>query len=450
MSRMVSTSRIVAALTALAAAAAATAPAPAQYANEYVPPKLVSQGKTTQPIAGSGTVIVQVQVNANGSHKVVRVLKSTNSGDNAAAMDIASRSRYRTARKGTKPVTAYYDFTLKFHGKSVASSLDETVASSGQAGQIDRMIRAGNYSGAQSAAQSALRANPNDVAVNEELGTADFFLKDYSAATAAFDKAGTVSAEFKNVAAQAYALAASKLSSSDPQQAIADARKAIALSPNGGAYYALGSAELNAGDTAAAVADLKKAHDLAFADTKADTGSRVAIDTQLYGAYVKAGNKAAADATAAEIVKLDPSAASKLQVNSYMTAGNTAAQANDHQAAYDNYLKAAQAGAVTAYAPAALQYFNVLQAQKTPATAADYQKMEGYADKALAGNPNDALGLFAKGIAQFGQYAAGGSTNDGLKKQAADTLNKAKAAAQSQGNFSLALNIGNFIKQNIK
>ena len=74
----------VAALVALA-----ELPALAQYANEFVPAKLIKQGKTTHSIAGSGTVVVQVQVNADGTHKAIKVIHSSNSGDNAAAMDIA-------------------------------------------------------------------------------------------------------------------------------------------------------------------------------------------------------------------------------------------------------------------------------------------------------------------------------------------------------------------------
>ena len=73
----------------------AQSPALAQYANEFVPAKLVRQGTTTNSIAGSGTVVVQVQVNADGSHKAIKVISSTNPGDNAAAMEIAQNSSYR-------------------------------------------------------------------------------------------------------------------------------------------------------------------------------------------------------------------------------------------------------------------------------------------------------------------------------------------------------------------
>ena len=114
----------IAALT-FAACALGAVPAVAQYANEFSPAKLVTQGKTSLDIVGSGLVIVQVQVNADGTHQVIKVIKSTNPGDNDAAMDIAKNSSYRPAHRGTTPVTAFYDFTLKFNGKSVASSQSE-------------------------------------------------------------------------------------------------------------------------------------------------------------------------------------------------------------------------------------------------------------------------------------------------------------------------------------
>ena len=97
-----------------AAVALASAPAYAQYATEFVPAKLIKQGATTVPIAGTGIVVVQVQINPDGSHKATKVIRSTNQGDNAAALSIAQGSTYRPARRGTTPVTAFYDFTLKF------------------------------------------------------------------------------------------------------------------------------------------------------------------------------------------------------------------------------------------------------------------------------------------------------------------------------------------------
>jgi hypothetical protein len=99
-------------------------PARAQYATEFVPAKLIKEGKTSTTIAGSGKVVVQVQVNADGSHKVTKIISSTNSGDNAAATEIANSSTYRPARRGTTPITAFYDFTLRFSGRTVVAKLE--------------------------------------------------------------------------------------------------------------------------------------------------------------------------------------------------------------------------------------------------------------------------------------------------------------------------------------
>jgi TonB family protein len=436
--------RLAAAATAVAATAAFAAPVSAQYATEYQPPKLIAQGKTSQPIAGSGTVVVQVQVNPNGSHKVVKVIRSTNSADNAAAMDIAKNSSYRPAHRGKQAIMAFYDFTLKFKGRSVVSA----PGMSGKPAAIDALIRAGKYEQARSQVQAALANNPSDPMLNSELGAAEYFLGNYQDSAAAFDKGSNIIKEFAKVAAQSYSMAAGKLASTNSQQAVAYGKKAVAMSPNGGAYYALGAAQINAGDTQGAIASLKKSRDLAFADSKTDVKTRVAIDSLLLQAYQKAGDTANAQTVADEIKKLDPSsdAAQVVMGNQYMEQGNAASKAGKHDEAAADYEKAAQVGgpkvAVTAYAAAALELSRV--------DKPDYTKMKADADKALAVNPNDALGLFAEGIALYGQYATTGSNNAGLKQQAVDALNTAKAAAQAAGNFSLSLNIENFMKQNIK
>jgi tetratricopeptide (TPR) repeat protein len=243
-------------------------------------------------------------------------------------------------------------------------------------------------------------------------------------------------------------LAAGKLAQSNPQQAVTYGKKAVAMSPNGGAYYSLGVAELNAGDAQSAVTDLKKARDLAFADPKTDAKTRVAIDSALLQAYTKAGDSTNAQTIADEIKKLDPNsdAAQIVMGNQYMSQGNDASKAGKHADAIAAYEKAAQVGgpkvAVTAYAAAALEQSRL--------DKPDYTKMKADADKALAISASDPLALFAEGIALYGQYVQGGSSNSGLKTQAVDTLNKAKSAAQAAGNFSLSLNIENFMKQNIK
>src|SRR5579863_3431000 len=90
-------------------------PALAQYSNEFSLAKVKKAGTTSQSIAGSGQVKVQVQVNPDGTHKVIRVISSTNPGDNAAALEIAQTSVYSPAHKGTTPVVSFYDYILKFN-----------------------------------------------------------------------------------------------------------------------------------------------------------------------------------------------------------------------------------------------------------------------------------------------------------------------------------------------
>lgn len=451
---MIRSIRIVAGATALAAAAAFALPANAQYATEYVPAKLIHQGSTSKTIAGSGTVVVQVQVNANGSHKAVKVIRSTNASDNAAALDIAQNSTYRPARRGKKPITAFYDFTLKFKGRSVAQQ-GESVVSGSTAARVDALIHRGKYGVAKAQLQQALASNPNDPVLNEQLGTVEYFLADYPSAAAAFEKVPTVSKTFLQVAAQSYALAAVKSLSLAPQQAVAYGKKAVALIANANSYYALGSAELASNDAAGAVTDLKKAFALVQSDPKADTKTKVAIASQLYQAYSKAGDTADAQKTLASIKQIDPSNTSiaTLEGNQYLQAGNAAVQAGNHAEALKDFEQAASVGSpavqVTAYAAAAFQQNALLQAQKMPATKDDYAKVKAYADKALAISPNDALANFAEGIGLAGEWVIGGKSDAALKAQALDALNKAKASAQSSGNISLSLNIQNFIKSTL-
>ncbi|HEY8312789.1 MAG TPA: hypothetical protein VIG51_01330 [Candidatus Baltobacteraceae bacterium] len=441
--------QLVATVSSLGIAAALVAPAAAQYSNEYAPPKLVSQGKTGTAIAGSGTVVVQVQVNANGSHKVVRVLHSTNAGDNAAAMDIASHSTYRVARRGKKPITAFYDFTLKFKGKSVASSASAGAAASGPTAQIARMIRVGNYAGAKAQATQYLASNPTDALAAQELGVAEYFLNDFPASASAFEKAGTISPAYKSVAAHAYASAAVALQQSSPTQALAYAKSASQLESSANSYYALGSAELASKDYSAAVTDLKKARDLAFADKKTDTKAKVNLDAALISAYMGANDTADAQATAAEIKKLDPSStiADRMMGNQQLAGAQAAAKAGNHEQAITMYEQIAQKSTdhqlqVTAYTSAAFE--------ESQLTKPDYGKMKVDADKAVALAPTDAQANFAEGIALAGQYIAGGSTNAGLKSEAQSTLAKADSEAKAAGNTALSFNIESFIKNTFK
>ncbi|MEO6913877.1 MAG: energy transducer TonB, partial [Candidatus Baltobacteraceae bacterium] len=417
-------------------------PARAVVYNDYVPPKLIKQGNSTHGIAGTGVVVVQVQVNADGSHKVIKVIRSSNSGDNSAAMDIAQSASYRVGTRGGKTTTAFYDYTLKFNGKSLAASTTGRGGSSG----IDGMLRAGNYAGAKAAAQSAVLSNPANSTAQAQLGAAEYFMKDYAAAAAAFDKAAAIPKAYKIIASSAFSNAGASLAQSNPAQALAYAKKGVAVAPNGGSYFALGVAELGNKDAASAITDLKRSSALASADKKTDSNTRVQIDVELLQAYIANNDQADANATASEIKSLDPTSKAPARVlgNYYLSQGNTAAGAAKHDEAIKAFEQAAASGdpevQVTAYTSVA---FEMSKADKP-----DYAKVKAEADKALAINPNDAMANFAAGLGLTGEYA--GSHDDGVKKQALVYLNKADDLAKTAGNAALQIQIESFMKNNLK
>ncbi len=419
---MIAISRRLAALSGVAIAATFAAPASAQYANEYVPPKLVQQGTTSVPIAGNGTVIVQVEVAADGSHRVIRVIKSTNSADNPAAMDIAQHSTYRVGRRGTKPITAFYDFTLKFKGKSVATTQSSAPEGGGEAAQIARLINMKNYSLAKSRAQSALASNPNDPMLNAQLGAIDFLTNDYASAVAAFDKTPTPPKEYTSFAVASYYKASQQPGVTPTQQ----------------------------------VAYLQKAHDLVMADPTSVANARLNITFELAKAYQAAGETAQYQKMAAEIKQMAPNStqARTLTLSQSLDQAIALSNAGKHEEALAAFQQAAQGAPpqvqVTAYARAAFEQNSILVAQKTQPTAADYAKVKALADKALAIDPNFPAANFAEGIALYEQYAAGGNQDANLKSQAVASLNKAKSQAQAQGNNQLVLQINNFMSKYIK
>jgi tetratricopeptide (TPR) repeat protein len=432
--------------------ALAQIPARAQYATEFVPAKLIKEGTTSTTAAGSGKVVVQVQVNADGTHKVTKIISSTNSGDNAAATEIANSSTYRPARRGTTPITAFYDFTLRFNGRVFVRSSSEGsgVSLAGAsltpaANQVAALIRAGKYSQAKSKAQLELLSSPGDESLREMLGLAAYDGGDFTTAAAAFDKVATISTQFRASAAQSFAAAAVKGAADNPQQSLVYAQKAVALVPDTNSHFALGVAQLANNDAAAALASLKAAHDTAMADSKIPLASKVNIDAELLQAYLANNDQQGAQATAAAIKQLDPTstAGARAMGASLLKSGQAAAVAKDTPTALHDYEQAAALGdpaiAVTANVLAA---FAIAQSAKP-----DYKVMQSYADKALALQPDNAQANFAEGIALAGQWAS--SHDDGTKKKAADALAKADQQAKAGGNEALSLQIETFVKQNL-
>jgi TonB family protein len=427
-------------------------PALAQYANEFTPAKLTHQGTTTNSIAGSGTVKVQVQVNADGTHKATKIISSTNSGDNAAAMDIAQNSSYRPAHRGATPVTSFYDFTLKFNGKSVAQTPTDTSgipsgggSMSSAASQVGALVRQGKYQAAKSKAEAGLLESPGDNSLREMLGIASYDAGDYMTAASAFDKVPSIGSEFRPAAARSFAAAAVKEAQQNPTSALNYAQKAVAIDPGPNSRFALGVAQLANGDNAAALDSLKAARDAAMADSKIPVASKVNIDSELLQAYLANHDTASAQQVAAQIKQLDPNSTAGGQAMgaTLIKSGNAAVDAKDTTTALSDFDQAAALGdpsiAVTANTLAA---FAIARSAKP-----DYKRMQAYAEKALAVKPNDAAANFADGIALTAQWAS--SHDDSTKKKAAGALDKADQQAKADGNEALALQIETFVKKNL-
>lgn len=435
---------------ALSALALASGQASAQYAQEFTQAKLIHQGTTTAPIAGSGKVVVQVQVNADGSHKVTKIIHSSNSGDNAAAMEIAQTSTYRPAHRGTTPVPSFYDFTFQFKGKSVVSqSTSEGMGSTGAlspaAAQVAALIREHQYAQAKSKAQVLLISSPGDQSLRQIAGVAAADAGDFTAAAEAFDKVPNIAPQFRTAAAASFATAAVKLAMSQPEQSLAYAEKAVALNPDTNSHFALGVAQLSNNDDAAALASLKNAHDAAMADPKIPVASKVNIDAELLQAYVANNDTQDAQTIAAQIKQLDPNSTAGTQAMAarIYKSGQAALAAKDFDTAVKDFDQAASSGdptlAVTANLAAA---FAIAQSAKP-----DWKRMQSYADKAVALQPNNAQANFAEGVALTGQWAA--NKDDATKRKAADALGRADAEAKAAGNEALALQIETFAKQNL-
>ena len=389
----------------VAVASTALASAAPTYGTDYKPPKLSHLGKTSIPIAGSGTVIVKVLVKADGSFQVQSVIRSTNAADNAAALDIAKNSSYHVATRGGKPTTAFYDFTLKFNGKSVSSPDEEKALASGAVSTINSLLRAQNYVGA----------------------------------AGEFDKMSTIPARDRSVAGSVYATAAVQLHTTNPSQSLAYAQKGVSLSPTSAAYFALGVAQLANNANADAVVSLKRAHDAGGGPKS--TSDRAAVDQYLIQAYNATGDTADANTISAELQRIAPNTGSSgaMRVPPVFNQAVQAMQAAKYDDAVKLFEQAAQqdpAIGVTAYAQAAL----AIGKMDKP----DFNRMKMEADRAVALNPNDPTANFAQGVALV--QLAVTNRNDGQKKQGLDALNKADAEAKSAQNTQLANAIENFIK----
>jgi Flp pilus assembly protein TadD len=438
-------SRIGAALCAFAISAAAT-PALAQYANQFTPAKVSKQGTTTHNIAGSGTVEVKVQVNADGSHKVIGVLHSTNPGDNAAALDLAQSASYTPAHRGTTAVPSFYEYQLKFNGKVVVASAEDQGISGGASGgadtgSIDSLVRAGKYKDAIARANAALLSSPGNPAVLQLLGIAQFYDNDFVESATTFSRVEDIKKPFQPIAAQAFATGAVRVSQSNPSESLDWSRKAVALAPDATSRFSLGVAQLANKQYADALTTLKAVHDQLGDDPKAKA-AKLNIDQELLQAYLANNDQAGAATIAAEMKSLDPSGPgpAKAMAQHYLQAGSDAMQTSDYATALKDFDLAASAGsapdAVTANTFAA---FAIMKMDKP-----DYVKAKDYATKAVTGAPQDPQANYALGIAYVGIYSTSKKADD--KTQALTYLKKSDELAKAAGNEGLALQIETQIK----
>jgi tetratricopeptide (TPR) repeat protein len=417
--------------------AAAALPAPAQTGTYYFPPKLVKQGKATSANAGAGTVVVKVAVNPDGTFKVQDVIRSTNPGNNKAALEIAQTSKYKPAERGNKPIFAFYDFTLKFTKSSVSSVEDDTGGgpTSGSLSTYTAMLHSGKYADAKTGLTSYVSDHPSDGQAQGLLGVADTYLKDYEGAVKAFDAAGTLSPTVAPMAAEAY-LEYATASGTDKVSAVDAAKKAVAYTPNVATYNALGNALQNNDDPAGAAENFQKALQLAESDPKVSGHNKAIISANLANAYAAAGDMTKAQAAAADATKFDPTVttAKAAVAEYYYKKGSDLEKAGKYADAAAQFEAGAQespSDAVTLYTQAALVYLNMKP-------NADGPKAKAEADKALAIDPNNPRANFIAGVALADQ---------GNSKDALTYLNKADGAAKAANDSGLADQIEAAIKQ---
>lgn len=428
-------------------AAVSTAPAAAAACSgEVSAPHLERLGTHSTPTTGNGTIRVQVQVNANGTHVVTRIISSTNHNDDQAAREVAASSSYRSATCSGRPMTYFYDPIFHFAGATVSSSeLGGGVGGGsmgGAAARVQALIRSGDYDTARSTAQSALASDPNNRQLIQLLGIADYYAHDYSDAAAAFVRIpGPYT--YPSVVAQALATAAVVISDTDPQHAMIYAQRALALDHSANSRFALGVAQLGNKDYTGAIATLQQARGELARDPHVPERNRYILDEDLLKAYVGNNDLADAQSIVDEMRRLEPSgeAPSAVIGQAYLMQGQAAYAAKQYEQAIALFEKVAALGdprlELEAYDDAAFAVAGMPQSNAT--------RLKAYADKALSLNADDPRANFMEGLALIEQYNA--THNATVKQQAVTYLNKADAEAKAAGNQSLAHNIESVLAQ---
>lgn len=389
----------------------------------YTPPHLVSRAASVVEPKGSGTVLVQVQVNADGTFKVLRVIRSTNPGDNAAALDIAQHSKYAPAMRDGKPTGGFYDFEVKFASGAV----------SGAGGQIASMLHNNQFDAAKAAADQALAQNPGNQLVQAQLGVADAFLHDIPGSVAAFDKAGEIPSIYQNVAMQAYSLNAVSIAGTQPAAALVQAQKAVSMDGDYGAYYALGVAQHANKQDSAALASLKKALAMAkSANPAADSTTMTNIYEQLLTVAQAAGDKATADQISAELGKSSPGMAGKSAAFALDQQAGAYVQQHNDAAAIATFEKAAATDPSWAGGPEYTKAAIVYASEAIP----NFQASRLEAEKAIAADPNYAIAYYVAAVAMGADAQSSGNMDEMQRSE--DYANKAADLATKAGQTQLA------------
>ena len=408
----------------------------AQTGTAYTPPKLIKQGTSTSNSGGTGSVTIQVFVKKDGSFTVSRIIKSTNSADDAAAMEIAKTATYKPALRDGKVVDAYYDYEMTFGGAGAMEAAPKP-SGSGPTADAYALIRNGKYADAKTELTTYLQSHPGDVQANTLLGVANAFAGDSEAAAAAFDAVPTIPDQYHALAVQAYGTHASNmLTAQKYPEAVTAATHLVALSPESlNGYYVRGLANADQQKFKDALPDLQKALDLSKSG-KTDTKTTSSIEFNLAIAQLNTGAYDAASATAKDVVRLDPLQQPKLAQAEYVAVANDAiASANAGKA--DDAVAKFDAGAATFPASAANFYGQaafIMLTQKSP----DYKKLKAEADKSLALDP-------ANGHALFVNAFVAAQAGDG--KTALADMNKAKASPLYGSDASFAKQVDDNLKK---
>jgi tetratricopeptide (TPR) repeat protein len=281
-----------------------------------------------------------------------------------------------------------------------------------------------------------LRVNPADQQANAILGVAEGSSGNARAAVAAFDKAGTIAAEYRPTAVKAYgSYATAQLDAKKFADAVKYASRALDMdAQNLQGFYVRGIAYANIGNDAASIDDLSKARAIAAA-ANVDARTMATIGFNLAVTQLDAGRLSDAAATAKDVSALDPARGPQLEKFAFAAIDNAAiALANqDNIEEAVNRLEVGARAFPGSAAALLAQAAYVLAAEKKP----DWERVKSEADKSLAIDPRDGHGNYIRGFAALQQ-------GDG--RLALAFINKAKTSPSYASDAALGKQIDDALK----